>query len=631
MDGLRALAVVPVILFHAELAWFGGGYVGVDVFFVISGYLITSLILAEQSAGHFSILSFYERRARRILPALFVVTAACLIPAWLWMFPHLLEDFGRSLIAVALFSSNFLFWKESDYFNSGVEETPLLHTWSLAVEEQYYVVFPVLLMLLWALGRRRVAGTLLILAVASLAAAEWGWRNAPSANFYLTTSRAWELLLGALVAFAHHEAGDENRIGRLLRNILAALGLSLIVYAVLMFDEQTPFPSLYALVPTMGAALVLAFGSSDTWVGKALSLRFIVLIGLLSYSLYLWHQPLFAFARIRTVPTPWLYLLLIGITAALAYATWRFVETPLRNRAFLSRRSVFALSAAGTLILAAFGLAFTASQGFENRLTPGQAKLLGWMQYPRQPLYRHGVCMLRRDQGVADFDPQCWPAAGSASLLVWGDSHGAHLFPGLAAGHAAVGQLTSAGCPPVLDYRIANVPACSETNEFVMRQLDTGKYAVTIVAANWALHFPRRGFRARLEQTLGTLAKTDTRAVVIGPVPQWAPSLPERAARISRDGRFPQWVQASSLHELRELDSQMKALTLAAGLGYVSLLDAFCNASSCRAAADELRAIPMAWDYGHLTREGSVLVARLILDTLQTTPREQSAQVAVVR
>jgi peptidoglycan/LPS O-acetylase OafA/YrhL len=201
IDGLRALAVLPVILFHAGFTTFSGGFVGVDVFFVISGYLITTIILTELEQGTFSIVNFYERRARRILPALFVMMLACLPFAWFWLLPEDMKDFSQSLLAVSVFASNILFWRESGYFDSAAELKPLLHTWSLAVEEQYYMLFPLFLMATWRFGRRWILGSLIAVALASLALAQWGSLVKPAATFYLLPTRVWELLIGAFAAF----------------------------------------------------------------------------------------------------------------------------------------------------------------------------------------------------------------------------------------------------------------------------------------------------------------------------------------------------------------------------------------------------------------------------------------------
>ncbi|MBT4881240.1 MAG: acyltransferase, partial [Flavobacteriales bacterium] len=247
IDGLRALAVLPVILFHAGFEWFSGGFVGVDVFFVISGYLITTIIISEMAQGKFSIVNFYERRARRILPALFFMMAACLPFAWLWLAPNDLKDFGQSLVAVSTFSSNILFWSESGYFDTAAELKPLLHTWSLAVEEQYYILFPIFLMLTWKLGIRWILILLSIVFFISLGVAQWGANYYPSGAFFLLPARGWELLVGVFAAF--HLKYNTHKKSHIVNQLLSLLGFGMIAYSIIAFDETTPFPSLYALIP----------------------------------------------------------------------------------------------------------------------------------------------------------------------------------------------------------------------------------------------------------------------------------------------------------------------------------------------------------------------------------------------
>ena len=239
IDGLRALAVIPVILFHADIELFSGGYVGVDVFFAISGYLITSIILEDIQKKNFSISNFYERRARRILPALYFVMFACIPFAWLWIYPSQMIDFSNSLIAVTLFVSNILFWKETGYFAAAAEEKPLLHTWSLAVEEQYYLIFPIFLLLIFRFSKNKVFWIIFIIAIVSLTLSEWGWRNKPSANFYLAPTRIWELLIGSISAFIIQDKGVQKN------NILAFFGLLAILLSIFLYDENTPFSSLH--------------------------------------------------------------------------------------------------------------------------------------------------------------------------------------------------------------------------------------------------------------------------------------------------------------------------------------------------------------------------------------------------
>lgn len=366
IDGLRALAVIPVILFHAGFEWFSGGFVGVDVFFVISGYLITSLILEEMEAGKFTLVGFYERRARRILPALFLVMLACLPFAWWWMLPFELENFGESLAAVAVFASNILFWLKTDYFAATSEQIPLLHTWSLAVEEQYYLLFPLFILLAWRVGTRWLIGLVALIAIVSLGWSEWLWRQSVEANFYLIPGRAWELMLGALAAFyLRHNPHPQGWLAQLG----SMLGLGLLVYAVLRFNDGIPFPSLYALVPTLGTVLLILVATEQTLVGKLLSCRILVGIGLISYSAYLWHQPLFVFARMQALDEPDAWVL-GGLSAAallLAWFSWWLVERPFRNRSRFTRRQIFAAALLGSLFFIAMGSWFVSGEGLPER------------------------------------------------------------------------------------------------------------------------------------------------------------------------------------------------------------------------------------------------------------------------
>lgn len=347
---------------------------GVDIFFVISGYLITSILLTEIRSGGFSITQFYERRARRILPALFFVMLCCIPFAYMWMLPAQLAAFGRSVIAVTMFSSNILFWRREDYFAPSSELEPLLHTWSLAVEEQYYLLFPIVLMILLRFGRSKAFWCIVLAAFGSLALSEWSSRHAPSANFYLAPTRTWELLAGSICAFVGKRDSPHSA------NFLSMLGLGLICFSIFSFDETTPFPGVYALAPVGGTTLIILFAGTGAWVARLLATSALVGIGLISYSAYLWHQPLFAFARIHSLvePSRELMLALAACSMVLAYLSWRFVERPFRRCAghFSTRKLVFTVGAAGSVVfIVAGGLAHVA-RGFPERLDQRASKIL---------------------------------------------------------------------------------------------------------------------------------------------------------------------------------------------------------------------------------------------------------------
>ena len=368
IDGLRALAVLPVILFHAGFEWFSGGYVGVDVFFVISGYLITSIIISEMVEKKFSIINFYERRARRILPALFFVMAISLPFAWLWLSPSDLKDFGQSLIAVSTFSSNILFWSESGYFDTAAELKPLLHTWSLAVEEQYYILFPIFLMLTWPLGIKWILILLSIVFFISLGVAQWGAYNSPSAAFFLLPTRGWELLIGVFAAI--YLKNNTHFKSNSLNQVLSLLGFGMIVYSIIAFDKTTPFPSLYTLIPTVGTGLLILCSVPKTLIHKLLSLKFISGIGLISYSAYLWHQPLLAFARHRFLGeiSELILITLCLISMALAWFSWKFIEAPFRNKKIFTRKKVFLFSMVCVVIFTSLGLLLHFKNGYGDRV-----------------------------------------------------------------------------------------------------------------------------------------------------------------------------------------------------------------------------------------------------------------------
>ncbi|WP_368647870.1 acyltransferase family protein [Castellaniella ginsengisoli] len=414
IDGLRAIAVLSVILFHAGVPGLSGGFVGVDVFFVISGYLITGILLRELSAGTFSLVTFYERRARRILPALFLVLLVCIPFGWFLMDPYAFWRLGQGLIAVTIFVSNILFWRTTDYF-AATAGNPLLHTWSLGVEEQFYIFFPLFLWLVWRHARAWLWLSILLVAAASLAISQWGVQTGRLvAAFYLIPSRAFELLLGALVALAAFRGRIPN-LGAQLAESLAWVGLGAVVWAVTMFSGGTPFPGWRALVPSLGTALILAFVQADGLLGRVLSWRVMVGLGLISYSAYLWHQPVFAFVHIAGwSPGLGVSLGLVAVSLLLAWISWRYVEHPFRDRAWISRRAVFWWAGVLSAGMLGFGAWLVATQGVSSRYT---AEELAWWRYADIGL-QSGYVVRRFDAHAGVFAP-----GAERKILILGDSH----------------------------------------------------------------------------------------------------------------------------------------------------------------------------------------------------------------
>jgi len=362
IDGLRALAVVPVILFHAGFQFFKGGFIGVDVFFVISGYLITSIIIYEINQKKFNILNFYERRIRRILPALFFVIILNIPFALLFMLPDPLENFGQSLIATTFFSNNILLYLTSGYWDLASEFKPLLHTWSLAVEEQYYIIFPILMILIsnWRLKLQLLL--FLTLFLLSLYVAEININNGGS--FYLLHTRAFEILIGVFSAFFLIKKGFYN--SKVLNESLSLLGIIMIFISIFIFDDSTPFPGIYSLIPTIGTCLIILFAVKDTFVNNFLSKKIFIQIGLVSYSAYLFHQSIFSYMRIISVNEPSNLLLFFGIvlTFLLAYLSFQFVEKPFRDKTKIDSKKLFIYLFIPFLLIISLGSHITINNGY---------------------------------------------------------------------------------------------------------------------------------------------------------------------------------------------------------------------------------------------------------------------------
>lgn len=365
IDGLRSIAVLPVILFHAGITIFSGGYIGVDVFFVISGYLITLMIISETENDQFSLMLFYERRIRRIIPALFFVMLVCLPFAWFMMMPYELKNFSQSLVAVVFFASNILFWQESNYFEPESDQKPFLHTWSLAVEEQFYIFFPLLIIVFWRFGKQKNLLLLTLIASVSLIFSDFQSKTDPQSNFYLTPSRVWELLFGSMVAIYISDKGI------IKNNFLSLMGLSLIIFSIFFFNENTRFPSFLALIPVIGTCMVIMFSHQETLTAKILSSFIPVQIGLISYSAYLWHQPIFAFARIRSFDHPSVLLMSVLALTSLIFAffSWKYVETPFRNKDKYPKKTIFSLFTFFSLFILVLGLSGHFSNGFYDLKT----------------------------------------------------------------------------------------------------------------------------------------------------------------------------------------------------------------------------------------------------------------------
>lgn len=540
IDGLRALAVLPVILFHAGFSVFQGGFVGVDIFFVISGYLITTILLEDIRTGRFSLLDFYERRFRRIMPALFFVMSATLPFALIWFMPSELKAYAQSWAAVSLFSSNILFWFTSGYFETAAELKPLLHTWSLGVEEQFYLFFPLLLLLFGKNRRRWLVPLLILIAVVSLIAAQWCVQEYPSAAFYLLPFRAWELLAGSFIAFyfARH---DRSRQSETLNQWGSLFGLVLILAAIFGYHRHMSFPGISALVPVLGSVLIIVFATPKTWAGRLLCSKPMVQIGLISYSAYLWHNPLFAFARVRSEFHLQSVSIMLGLSALsliLAYLTWRYVEAPFRRREHFSRRRIFEMSFVGSFILLVAGFA---GHFYFHAKEPK-------IDYEWSKNTRQNVCLIQ-DYHQDQQQPECYEQ-GKNNVLLWGDSHAASLYQGLA-GFAhehgvSLTQLNQSACPPLLGLPQADGSRknCGKINQRIISDIGRYRYNAVILHSIWFFDqapADNEEISIHLAETIQAIREVSpkTKVVVIGNVPRW---------HISAERAYTRAVEAGSGH-----------------------------------------------------------------------------------
>lgn len=616
IDGLRAIAIAAVVAFHAFPGRLPGGFVGVDIFFVISGFLISQIVISDLIEARFSFAGFYARRIRRLFPSLFTTLVAVLILGWLALPPELYEALGKQTVAGAAFSANVLDWQESGYFSAAAESKPLLHLWSLGIEEQFYVLWPLFLWLVWRWRSRHLilamAGTL---AVASFGVNVQLTHTDPGAAFYLPHARFWELLVGCLLAWASlSKSMDVSTLLRpaylqSLRDTASVAGFLAIGVAVTMIDQSRLFPGWWALLPTLGTALIIVAGPAATLNKRLLSTRLFVWIGLISFQLYLWHWPLLVFLNAKSAgpPAVWQRAFVVAASVALAWFTFEFVDKPIR---FGRRKGLTtAASCVALTLVAALGMSIVAANGVPSRY-PQNAVVLTSFKYDYASNYRLGSCFLNPGQNASDFGT-CTDAAiapGARSILLWGDSHAAHLYPGLKAalaGSVKLTELTASMCPPFINFDYDIRPFCKGINSYVADRISRDPPDEVILSGFWeAYDFKLLGPTIDLLKHAGV--KT---IVVVGPVPNWIKPLPQTIENYliqHPDTPYvPQWTKFGLSEGAETVDRNMAVYLTKLGVHYVSALKVFCNERGCMTRTkDSFDSLPQ-WDSVHLTTAGS--------------------------
>ena len=630
IDGLRAVAVLFVLVFHASPNLLRGGFIGVDVFFVISGYLISSILFRSLMTDRFSYADFYIRRIRRIFPALVTVLLCTMAAGSLVLFPDELRQLGKHVVAGAGFVSNLLLYTETGYFDSAAETKPLLHLWSLGIEEQFYIVWPIALALLW---RRR---TLLPWAIAAMAAASFAINvgtvvERPSLAFYMPFTRFWELLIGCLVAYwsvckVRTATQDPGLLPPAWRDTGSVVGLALILVAAALLSGTSTFPGGWALLPTLGTALLICCGPGAIVNRSLLSRKPMVWVGLISYPLYLWHWPVLLFWQdsVGGELGRWDKLAAAALSLLLAYATYRLIERPLRF-GLRGRQSAIALSAA-MVVVAAAGVALYG--GAVPSRYDDRAKFLAYFEnsppehgyIARQDLERRyrldcNFYDSKTKSPRSEIPADCVAHPSARRVLLWGDSHAQHLRHGiekLVPDDVSLMQVTTAGCAPSLVERPHDhLGSCNRSNRFAADLISSSK-PQTVVIAQGARH--ERTDWAALAAELRQ--RGVQQVILVGPVPKWRPDLYKVIARDYWPDP-PRQLQRHFDQKIFDTDRWLAAKYRdTAGLRYMSAIDVLCPRSGCLTyLGDDIQAGLIAWDYGHLSPTASDYLAQRLFGT----------------
>jgi peptidoglycan/LPS O-acetylase OafA/YrhL len=614
VDGLRAIAVMLVLNYHAFPETMPGGFIGVDIFFVISGFLITGLIARELDLERFSLLDFYARRVRRIFPALIIVLCATLVLGWLWMLPAAYAQLGSDVFASAAFFANIALLLQSGYFDVESAKKPLLHLWSLGIEEQFYLFWPLLLMLAARLRLSMVAMAS-ILGVGSFLLNVALIGSDPVATFYLPFTRAFELLAGAILARGWNRVSQTRGAS----NLRASTGVALIAVAAGVLDSHRAFPGWWAVLPVAGTTLMLS--APAAWICRTvLASRPLVWIGLISYPLYLWHWPLlvfFAIVKFGPLTLPERELILLA-SALLAWSTYWFVERPVRFGAPSPRKLVGLC--AGMVLIAVAGGAVNSGNGFDFRLP---AEIRAMANVPTQnSRWRFHQCLLDLSHEMS-FADDCVDRSRRPLVLVWGDSTAGALMPGLLKAQQTrdfgIAQLTSSSCIPALNADIPSTPNCRAINDKVLAMVREIRPDIVVLHGTWEKYLDHVA-----ETVVALKQQTAARVVVLGGVPAWRRGLPSEVIRY--------FMLHHRLIPPRSLDSApsaaydavMRAKLVPLGAEFISASDALCNEDGCLTRVGDTAADISASDQVHLTEKGSEFLINAIIDRLLGGPAPAS-------
>lgn len=614
IDGLRAVAVLSVVLFHSGVAGMSGGYVGVDVFFVISGFLITTIIAREVDDGSFSLRRFYERRIRRIAPALFCVLVVVGVFSYLLLLPSEFRQVPSSITGAVLFGSNIIFYLQSDYFAPAAQTNPLLHTWSLGLEEQYYIFFPLMLMAIARFGPRLRVPAILLAAVFSFALCVLITPEHPSAAFYLLPARAWELFVGSLLAVGFFpQVGNQTG-----REIIAGTGMFLIVVAVVLFNDQTQFPGYLAMLPVAGSAMLI-HSAVGTVTGRLLSTRPVVFIGLISYSLYLWHWPIIVFSRAAGLELP--PLVITAASLAVASLSLLYIETPVRKFAWFTSRRLFMGSGVAAAAILTLGAVMYVQDGFPDRFS---SKVVAFENAAKDISLRRSDCHINLP-GYQNREACVLGADVPATVAVWGDSHGVELSYALGEIGSrqkwSVREHTASACPPSTDFNSKERPRCAVHNARVLIDLlstpEIHSVIMVLFYGNAGYEDPAMG--KGLLKSAQSLRAAGKRVILLAPLPKPEENVPLYLARLIQHGAvgpLPEIERKVFDRQVAERAALLRSMR-SMGVEIVSPGDLLCDAAGCEL---ERGGKPLYFDDNHLSMAGARLVAAAVAPRVAPTP-----------
>lgn len=608
IDGLRAIAVLSVVGFHAFPQWINGGFIGVDIFFVISGFLISSIIFGNLETSSFSYYNFYARRIKRIFPALILVLATSFIFGWYLLLPEEYKQLGKHIASGAGFISNLTLWNEAGYFDNASDTKPLLHLWSLGIEEQFYIFWPLLLGLVWKYRLNFLTITLFIAAI-SFSANIFTATSNPIADFYSPLSRFWELMIGGVLAYLilhkPHYIPKQT-------NWQSAIGLLLIVVAVVSINKDRTFPGWLALLPTLGAFLIIS-AQPTSWINHyLLGNRVLVLIGLISYPLYLWHWPILVFLRITESGTPSVELRLaaVSLSILLAWLTYWAIEKPVRFRGGGNRR-IIVLCVLLTL-MGFIGFNTYQRDGLAFRLMKISPELTGFKPDVAKE-WRLNQCFLENTDKFSDI---CLERGRKPLVFLWGDSHAAALYAGLKQMQRdyqfGIAQYTAAGCKPLVGKHVADEKFCQHINDENLALIEKVKPEIVLLHANWS----DKNELPDLEITISSLKRAGIKNIVLlGPDPAWKEFLPRIIFSYYRKEhkKPPLRMKENNADIAHMLDVSMRDFAKSQNIQYISSLDILCSQDGCLTRTSANSVDIMTMDDGHLTPQGAGYQAKFIL------------------